>query len=207
MKRIIVPLLFLATSCRTLAQNDDEYRTVLLSSIRTLDTATSVKDLSQLAVAFDALYQTNKDWRPLYYRTLAYIRLSKTYTKESEKKDALAKANELVNSLPVDKDEVQVLRALYAMTYLAADHSEWQQYLPMIKESLKKAETLNAENPRVYYLKGVLTYNTPPAMGGGKEKGKELLKKSMEKYKSFQPADEFSPAWGMKDAETALQNL
>jgi len=205
MKRIIVPLMFLATSCRILAQNDDEYRTIMLSSIRTLDTATSGKDLTQLAVAFDALYQTNKDWRPLYYRALCYINLSKTYTKESEKKDALAKANELLTSLPVDKDEVQVLRALYAMSYLAADRSEWQQYLPMIKESLQKAETLNAENPRVYYLKGVLTYNTPPAMGGGKEKGTALLKKAMEKFQSFKPADEYSPSWGRPQVEEILK--
>jgi len=66
-----------------------------------------------------------------------------------------------LKSLSEGNDEVQVLRAMYAMNYLGINRDEWLTFMPKINEGLDKAEEIKPDNPRIYYLRGLLKYNMP----------------------------------------------
>jgi len=51
-------------------------------------------------------------------------------------------------------------------------------------------------NPRALMQMAQMKFYTPPAFGGGKDAGIELLKKSIAAYDSFKPASELDPSWG-----------
>ncbi|MDB5285840.1 MAG: hypothetical protein JWR05_789 [Mucilaginibacter sp.] len=186
------------------ARSQDLYKNAMLENIRALDTASDVKSLNGLVSTFAAIYDVKKDWHPLYYECFGYLKLTKAYTNAEQKKKAIDKANTLLGQLPEKNDEVLVLRALYAMDYLAIDRSEWQSYLPMLQDAIARAQQINPDNPRSYYLQAVLKYNTPESMGGGHEAGILLFKQSLAKYASFKPTDEFAPDWGKEEVQKYL---
>ncbi len=179
----------------------------MLENIQALDTIGDAKMLNNLAATFTAIYDVKKEWQPLYYECLCYIKLSETYTNTDDRKTAIIKAETLLNNLPEENDEVQVLRALYAMNYLSIDRSLWQTYLPMMNAALKKAQGINADNPRIYYLQGILKYNMPASMGGGHEEGIKLFQQSLQKFENYKPIDNLTPNWGRKELEKFIQFL
>lgn len=186
------------------AKSQDDYKKVMLENIQALDTIADAQSLNKLASVFTAVYDVKKDWHPLYYECLCYIKLSQAYQNIEQRKAAIQKAADLLDGLPPTNDEVLVLKALYALNYLAIDRSEWQTYLPMLDNSLKKAQEINPNNPRSYYLQGLLKYNMPASMGGGHEAGIKLFQQSMDKFKSYKTNDELSPTWGKKELQKYL---
>src|ERR1700737_4683790 len=171
------------------ARAQDDYRAALLDNIYALDTTSTALELTKLANAFGALYEAKQEWQPLYYQCLATVRLSNACPDADRKEDALHQAEKLLAALPGGDHEVLVLRAYFAQAMLAFNRDLWQQYLPMINESLKQAGILNPDNPRVYYLKGIMTYYMPASMGGAKEAGLQLFRKALEKYDYVHPKD------------------
>jgi Flp pilus assembly protein TadD len=81
--------------------------------------------------------------------------------------------------------------------------ARWGTYGKAAGDALQKAMTLNANNPRVYYLQGMSMMGTPVAFGGGKDKAKPLFEKAIELYKAEKPAALY-PDWGKKQAEESL---
>jgi hypothetical protein len=203
MKKIIVIMLLTASFYQVKAQ--EEYKTAMLENIQALDTTKDIQSLNSLASTFAAIYNFKKDWHPLYYECLSYIKLSSAYTNTDQRKAAIDKAGELLDGLPAGNDEVEVLRAFYAMNYLGISQSEWPKYMPITNEALKKAENLNADNPRIYYLQGLMKYNMPASMGGGHDAGIKLFQQSLQKFQSFKSADELTPSWGRKETEKYLK--
>ena len=202
MKQIISLIAFIITAIIAHAQSD--YKAAMLENIQSIDTVNDAPTLNQLTATFAAIYDAKKEWQPLYYECFGYIKLSSAYENTDQKKAAIERAGTLLDSLPADNDEVLVLRALYAMNYLAIDRSAWQTYLPMINNSLAKAQAINAANPRSYYLQGILKYNMPASMGGGHEEGIKLFQQALQMFETFAPIDAFAPTWGRKDVEKYL---
>lgn len=101
-----------------------------------------------------------------------------------------------MKSLSEGNDEVQVLRAMHAMNYLGINRGEWLTFISKINEGLDKAEEIDPDNPRIYYLRGLLKYNMPAMMGGGTEIGIKLFQQSLQKYESFKSKDEYAPFLG-----------
>jgi hypothetical protein len=130
------------------------------------------------------------------------VQLIKTLSKETQR---LIKQGELLKSLSEGNDEVQVLRAMHAMNYLGINRGEWLTFMPKINEGLDKAEEINPDNPRIYYLRGLLKYNMPAMMGGGTEIGIKLFQQSLQKYESFKSKDEYAPSWGRKEVRRYLK--
>jgi len=63
--------------------------------------------------------------------------------------------------------------------------------------------TLNANNPRLYYLQGMSLFNTPEQFGGGKAKAKPVLEKAVALFKAEQ-VKPLHPNWGDKEAINSL---
>ena len=63
--------------------------------------------------------------------------------------------------LGADNAETYILLAMFANARLAVDgEHRWQKYGSIFSENLDKAKSLDADNPRVYYLKGTSTFYT-----------------------------------------------
>jgi hypothetical protein len=70
-------------------------------------------------------------------------------------------------------------------------------------QALEKALKLDPNNPRLYYLKGMSLFGTPPQFGGGKDKAKPVFEKAVELYKAAKP-QELYPRWGKEKAEQMI---
>jgi hypothetical protein len=202
MKKIITLISLLSTTIFANAQ--DDYQTAMQENIRAVDSVKDAQTLTGITATFAALYDAKKEWQPLYYECLGYIKLSSVFTAANEKKQAIDKAAALLDSLPAANDEVQVLRAWFAMQYMAVDRSTWQTYYPIMNAAMARAQALNADNPRLYYIKGILKYSMPATMGGSRDEGLKVLRQALEKFASYKPAYNFAPAWGKTEAEQYL---
>jgi tetratricopeptide (TPR) repeat protein len=58
------------------------------------------------------------------------------------------------------------------------------------------AEGLDKTNPRYYLMRGISTYYTPEAFGGGADKAITLLEKAFTLYDTRKEKDETYPDWG-----------
>jgi hypothetical protein len=74
--------------------------------------------------------------------------------------------------------------------------SKGYKYSKLAGESIEKAEKLNPENPRVYYLRGSNTFHTPKFFGGGAENAKPDLEKAAHIFSTQKPANKLAPSWG-----------
>lgn len=143
------------------------------------------------------------DWAPHYY--IAYAKAQMSFMmaeKEKDKKDAIideaeAELAEAVALLGKDNDETFVLKAMIAQARMSVDgRNRWQKYGKIFEASLKSAKELNAENPRIYYLKGTATYFTPKMFGGGAKNALEYFEKAQPLFAKESTTDMNDPFWG-----------
>jgi tetratricopeptide (TPR) repeat protein len=74
---------------------------------------------------------------------------------------------------------------------------------PRSGAQMEKALELDANNPRVWLLRGIGAVNTPAMFGGGLEKAEEYLKKSITLFAKDKPQSP-KPAWGAHEAHAWL---
>jgi hypothetical protein len=152
-----------------------------------------------------------KEWTPQYW--VAYCLINETFRmRESGEKDLLLDKAETfltkAESLSPNNDEIEVLKAQYAMAKVSVDPmSRWQKYGAAFQTSLKKAEEINPDNPRVDYVLGTNLFYTPEGFGGGKEKAKPYFEKSLEKFNRIKNALAYAPNWGKDGSEYFLSQI
>ena len=78
-------------------------------------------------------------------------------------------------------------------------------YGPKATELLTQAIKLHPKNPRAYLLLGQFLLYTPSTYGGGKEKAKPVIEKSVQLFETFEPAAELDPTWGKNMAASLLK--
>lgn len=146
----------------------------------------------------------NDQWAPHYYNAFSKAQLS--YMEKDEKKrdayldDAEKERDEAVAILGKDNDETYVLSALIANARMTVDpRNRWQKYGKMFEEDLAKAKEINANNPRIYYLKGVSVFFTPKMFGGGKKPAKSYFEKAEPLFAKETEDDITKPFWGKRN--------
>jgi hypothetical protein len=72
------------------------------------------------------------------------------------------------------------------------------QYSGIVNQSLEKAEKINPDNPRIYYLKGSSLFYQPEMYGGGKDKAKPYFEKAKDLFAKESKASIVKPYWGEK---------
>lgn len=152
------------------------------------------------------------EWAPHYYN--AYAKASLSYMlpeNEMDKKDAMldeadASLDEAVTLLGKETDDIYVMKAMLAQSRMAVDgRNRWQKYGKLFDENLQKAKELNAENPRIYYLKGTSVFFTPKMFGGGAEKALEYFEKAQPLFAKESDGDMTDPYWGAEANEYFIQ--
>lgn len=181
MKKILLLCLTAFLTMNMQAQNE-KYVNFMKKNIAALDSAKSPEDLQVSANNFERIANTEKDaWLPNYYAAYAYI-MKAYYVKEMKDIDPLCdKADVLLanaESLSQNNSEIATLKAMCLTARMRADGSRGMNMGPKATMILQQAlQQQPTGNPRALMQMAQMKFYTPPAFGGGKDAGIELLKK------------------------------
>lgn len=150
-----------------------------------------------------------KEWLPKYYAAYTNVLLGFVGATLTEKDQYLDRANALLKDAESvagkPNDELEVLKAYQSQIHLAADPmNRWQADGEKFAGFLQSAKSINAENPRIYYLEGSSLFFTPEEYGGGKKVAKPMLEKAQQKFGVFKPETAIHPDWGKMETEWML---
>ena len=193
------------------AQNPN-YTKVMEGLVSEIQTAKFGTLLQPLANKMERIAATEKtEWLPNYW--VAYCYFMDSYVeREDDKRDMLLnKADIFIGSadkLVKNNEEVEILRANLANARVAVKPSfRWMTYGGKIEKALNAAKKLNVENPRIALLEGQGIFYTPTIFGGGKEKSKPVLEKSIQQFAKFKPASTIHPNWGEMTAKWMISKI
>lgn len=208
MKRIILPITLCFLVFSSMAQSS-KFQQGMQANLALFDSIKTPEDYVGLAASFERIADAEKNqWLPYYYAALSNILRGFSDTKAN--KDELAeRADALIakaEAIDPKNAEIFLLKSMTSTLHMLVDpQTRWQQYGAAVNENREKAKQLDPNNPRVYFLEGQNVFGTPKEFGGGKEKAKPLFEKSVALFKTYKPAGDLYPNWGLKSAQQMLQ--
>ena len=188
----------------------EKFEAAMKANLSKFDSAKTLADYESLAAAFTRIGDAEKtQWLPYYWAGLALSTAG--WVDQKADKDvlgtriiALCDKVEALTTDNADKAEILVLRNMAATQQMLVDpQARYMTYGQQAASFLQKGMTLNANNPRLYYLQGMSLFNTPEQFGGGKAKAKPVLEKAIALFKA-EPVTPLHPHWGEKDAVSTL---
>jgi hypothetical protein len=186
----------------------DKYQKGMEKAIETLDSAKTPDDYTNTAAMFQRIGDAEKtQWLPYYYAALSH--LWRGFGDPKANKDDVANQAEAMLAkaevLEPKNAEIFIAKNMASTIHMLVDPmNRWQQYGAEAGNALGTAKQLEPNNPRVYFLEGQSLFGTPAQFGGGKDKAKPLFEKSIELFKTFKPASNLHPTWGLKSAQEML---
>ncbi len=220
MKKLIIAFAFLILSSALFAQEKTKFQQAMGSTLGKMATAKTADEYQAIANTLARIADNEKEeWAPVYYN--AFITTFRSFETENKVAAAalVAKADPLVLStleletVKADKNIQSEIHTLLAMMYNARMMENpmvlGAKFMPLSAQALGTAAGLNADNPRVWLLKGQNLFYTPEAFGGDKVKAKELLQKALLLFEKEekQEAQNFMPRWGKGQAESILKQM
>lgn len=139
------------------------------------------------------------EWLPLYYHALAKTNASfdVDITEKDEYLDAAQTSLDKAIKMQPKESELAALQAnIYMMRISVNPMTRGMSYSSKAFGSLNKAKLLDAENPRIYVLWGMMVYNMPETFGGGALAANNYFATAKEKFKNFEAASDLHPTWG-----------
>jgi tetratricopeptide (TPR) repeat protein len=195
MKTILSILLFTIT----ISGFSSKYEETMKSNIEKMYKITRASELETLSNQFERIAQAEKsEWLPGYYSAYCLVRSTFFDNMDADQKHKqLDKAQSIVDRLIKQADESEIF-ALQALLYQLriTDMSKGAKYSRKAAETIAKAEKLNPNNPRVYYLRGSNTFHTPKFFGGGADKAQPDLEKAANMFENYKPDNSLMPTWG-----------
>ena len=198
--KTVILLLFLSIPVCMEAQTLEES---LSKTYLQMDSIKSLSDMMSVSGQFDMIADKwSNEWSANYYA--AYSKVIASFIVQDVKKkylflDAADKYLEKVMSLGNENDETYVLAALITSARIAVDgQNRGMQYSGIVSQYLGKAEKINPDNPRIFYLKGSSLFYQPEMYGGGKDKAKPFLEKAKELFSKESKTSVLKPHWGEK---------
>lgn len=200
MKKQVIIFLVLLVPLSALTQ-PRKYRKSMEKAAVMLDEATGSVQFLECAETYEGISSKYADmWLPSYYAAFSLIIANFEVSEPSTKEVYLNRVKKFVNkavALNPEESEVQALNAFYAIAMMAIDPEiNGPAYLEEFNYCNEKAKSLNPENPRPYYMEGLLKEHLPEFLGGGAAAAKALHQTAAEKYNTFNNDDPFWPDWG-----------
>lgn len=222
MKKIILLALLLPSFYLCQAQEASSWEEGLGSVLMQMQDISSPDVYLDLSNNFDRIASEVPDqWLPVYYSALA----KGLYTYGGSDKgqydalldEAIKQANGILNFRQLKdanaaQSEVYCLLALLSSAKIGIEPmSRGAKFGPLIGQYLTKAEELDANNPRVYFLQAQNLYYTPPAFGGDKRMALVKIETCLQKFQFQSSAGDgnqkLMPTWGMNEAKDMLNRL
>lgn len=209
MKTIATIIVLSLLTFAAYSQEKDTYGDAMKKQIALSDKAETAEDFQACYNAFERISNANEgEWLPLYYMAYCYINLAFVMG-DIEKTDAfLDKAQTFLDralELSPKNHELYVLQGFLYQGRIQADPmGRGMQYSMKSNEAFGMAQSIQPDNPRIYFLQAMNLLYTPEAFGGGANAACPLFSKAREKYATFVPDDELSPDWGKESCENML---
>ncbi len=198
--KIVGLLLLLAVPVCLKAQTLEES---LNKTSMQMDSVKNLAGMMSVSAQFDMIADKwENEWSSNYYA--AYVKVILSFlVQDSKKKDLFLdeadKYFEKVKSLGSKNDESYVLAALITSARIAVDgQNRGMQYSGTVNQYLEKAEKINPDNPRIYYLKGSSLFYVPEMYGGGKDLAKPYFEKAKDLFAKEAKTSILNPHWGEK---------
>lgn len=214
MKRLFTTVLLAALSVGMVWAQNEKYTQAMTEGIKALTSIDRAnpdpKTIQDIANRFERIAAAEpKEWLPKYYAAYSNVILGFVGSSLNEKDGYLDKANALLKDAEAlvgkPNDELEILKAYQSQIHLAADPmNRWETDGEKFATYLASAKSINAENPRIYYLEGSSLFFTPEEYGGGKKVAKPILEKAKEKFTAFKPETAIHPDWGKMETEWML---
>jgi len=210
MKKSIITLVLI--SLFSFGFSIETYEKAMSLSIEKLFQAKSIPENIEVANQFERISMTEKtEWLPLYYASFAYIMISFQEPENAKKDTYLDQAQKYLDqAMTIDPNESELYMLqgfLYPSRINIDPMNRGMLYMDNMNKALDKALELNADNPRVYYLRATMMHHTPEAYGGGAAKALPLYEIAVEKFKIFKPKTAISPNWGKEICEAEFKNV
>lgn len=199
----------LACFAQLFAQDKSEFKNAMGSTLSEMNTIKDNDAYLDLSNKFQRISEAEPtEWLPAYYSTLC-ITLYSFGEKDKSKVDLLLDQAQTIldkaMKIKPDESELWVIQGMLFQARIMVDPmTRGQDFSMKANEAFEKAESLNPENPRVYFLKGQSAMNMPKMFGGGKDVAKPLFELAKTKFQNFKPANELSPNWGKEMNEKIL---
>jgi hypothetical protein len=199
--KTLMLLLFFALQVSLKAQNMEES---LNKTLMKMDSVQNLSEMMSISAQFDMIASKwEKEWSSNYYA--AYAKTIASFIVQDNKKkdlflDEADKYLEKIKTIDSQNDETWVLAALIINARISVDgQNRGMQFGGIFNQNLSKAEKINPDNPRIYYLKGTSLFYTPEMYGGGKAMAKPLLEKAKELFDKETKTSVLKPHWGEKE--------
>ncbi|HEX7870851.1 MAG TPA: hypothetical protein VF455_12135 [Chryseobacterium sp.] len=207
MKKLILSFALSMLSLTAFAQG--QYEKVMTEKIAKIETCKTAEDFNALSNDFQRIADKEKGkWQPNYYAAFSLIQKGRVMMRENKmtELDAVAdqaqKFVDLAEEADKNNSEIYLLqKMIYSLKMMVNPMERYMTFGAKADETLKKAEQLNPQNPRVTLIKAEDVYFTPEQYGGSKKKGTELFKAALQKFDSFKPKTALDPNWGRGEAE------
>lgn len=205
-KKLAMVFILVVTS---MALNAQDMETQLKKGWQALDTAHTLADATKASQQLEmSAMKWNKEYITNYYAAYSKIILSHQETDVKNKDlilDVADKYFEKAKAIMPESDETYVLAALMAQARLSVDgQNRWMKYGKIFDENLEKAKAINADNPRIYYLKGTSVFYMPKMFGGGKKNAKPHFEKAKELFAKQDSTSILKPIWGANQTDYFL---
>jgi pectin methylesterase-like acyl-CoA thioesterase len=207
MKKLIVLTTFLVAAFIVGAQT--KFETAMLANIDSMNqsfgsgtTAAAIQQFERIASAEPS------HWEPMYYTAYAYCILSFKQQNPALKETLCKLAQTALDAalkIAPHESEIYVIQGfIYNGQLMVNPQTLGMTLMPKIHAAYDAAIRMNPENPRAYYMKGLMVMNTPAFAGGGKDKALPLFTQAQALYTSFKPLKSYSPNWGKTETASKL---
>ena len=204
MKRVLVIASLLMA---TVVNAQSKFEDAMTKGLGQFKDAKTASDLTDVSSFFERVGDAEKtQWLPYYYAALSLYR-SAWVDKSADKDKVAEKCKDFITKAQANENNADLYCLVHQVAILQMmvdPMSRWQTYGAQAKDALADATKADPTNPRIYYLQGMTTFNTPEAYGGGKALAKPMFQKSVDLFKTYVPKP-FYPDWGKEDAEKMLE--
>jgi hypothetical protein len=188
-------MLFVAT----LLAQQSKYEVAMLKNIALLDSFKT--DMQQLSATFKRIGDAEKTQAlPYYYAAFAKISAVNSMKATPEMSAAINEADSLLakaKAMGFDNSESATIEGMILTSQMQVTPNRMMELGPKSSAAFTKAMQLDATNPRPVMMLAINTFYTPEQFGGGKIKAQVLVTKAEELFKTFKPASNLHPTWGV----------
>lgn len=174
----------LLTGSMAIAQQPDPYQAAMANLVVRMDTSETVAGNLQTANAFARVASAEKTkWLPYYYSALCTV-LAAFDEKDLAKIDPLcSQATQFLDEsdrLSPGNSEIYCVKSMIALASIKVNMmTRGLEGIMTAQTQLEKAMQLDERNPRVYFMLGQQTYNTPDRLGGSKKEALAYFEKAI----------------------------
>lgn len=214
MKKLIISAIVLFFAAAQLNAQSPKIQQAVGKTLGEMAAAKTADEKTAVINAFARIADAEPaEWLPRYYTALnrtfmAYEVMDSDMAAAQEMaKTALSEVKTAQKVAPMES-ELMVLEAfIYQLQLIEDPMAKGQKYTPMIFQTLGKAEAIDANNPRINYIRGQFTLNMPEFYGGGAAKATPDLEKAAAKFAAFKPASPLHPTWGSERNAAILKSV